>query len=259
MNFNFKNNYQSIFLVILSLIIMFQFYQLIHCEEEDNISEEPETYQETESVKDSVKESRSLKPTIKSKTKEKRKSRRVRFEEPLKEKKPEPNNIEKYGNPTDIYEDQGSRIIFWKFSEPNPWSTLYFNQTNETFTFGINHPISKSLLNEWNSIIPNLGFNDNDKHLMITTSDEESALAVINLVLSTVHEELSIKEIISSNLIDISVAKIKAHPLVRTKILEQIQEKMSVNQETIEPEDGMDLATNKLEVGAYGGNEFSFL
>jgi len=254
MNFNFKNNYQSIFLIILSLIIMFQFYQLMQKEEDETISEEPETYNETESIKDSVK------PNIKvRKNKIKSKTKRVRFLEPEKKEVVSSNGIEKYGSPTDMYEDDGNRIIFWKFSQPNPWSTLYLNQTNDTFTFGLNHPISKTLLNEWNNIIPNLGFNDKDKHLMITTSDEESALAVINLVLNTVHEELSIKEIIESNLIDISVAKIRAHPLVKTKILEQIHEKISINKETIEPEDGMDLATGKLDIGAYGGNEFSFL
>lgn len=235
---------------------MFQFYQLIQNEEDETISEEPETYNETESIKDSVKPDIKVK---KAKAKAKSKNKRVRFLEPEKKEVVSSNGIEKYGSPTDIYEDDGNRIVFWKFSQPNPWSTLYFNQTNNTFTFGLNHPISKTLLNEWNNIIPNLGFNDKDKHLMITTSDEESALAVINLVLNTVHEELNIKEIIESNLIDISVAKIRAHPLVKTKILEQIHEKISINQEIIEPEDGMDLATGKLDIGAYGGNEFSFL
>ena len=77
MNFNFKNNYQSIFLIILSLIIMFQFYQLMQNEEDETISEEPETYNETESIKDSVK------PDIKvKKAKEKSKNKRVRFLEP---------------------------------------------------------------------------------------------------------------------------------------------------------------------------------
>lgn len=231
---------------------MFQFYQLMQNEEDDIMSEEPETYNETDSVNDSVK------PNIKVK-KTKTKTKRVRFLEPEKKEKVSSNGIENYGSPTNIYEEDGNRIVYWKFSQPNPWSTLYFNQTNNTFTFGLNHPISKTLLNEWNNIIPNLGFNDKDKHLMITTSDEESALAVINLVLSTIHKELKIEEIIESNLIDISVAKIRAHPLVKTKILEQIHEKTSINKETIEPEDGMDLATSKLDIGAYGGNEFSFL
>jgi len=227
--------------------------------EDDDISEEPETYNETESIRDSVKSEKRVK-SVKSKSRRNSKTnKRVRFLEPEKKPEPKQSGIEKYGTPTDIYEDDGSRIIYWKFTQPNPWSSLYFNQTNNTLTFGLNHTISKQLLDEWNKIIPNLGFNDRDKHLMITTSDEESALAVINLVLSTVHDELTIKEIIESNLIDISVAKIKAHPLVRTKILEQIQEKMSISQETIEPEDGMDLATSKLEIGAYGGNEFSFI
>lgn len=234
---------------------MFQFYQLAKTEDVDNeetISEEPVTYNESESINDSIKSEHNIK-TVKTKDK------KVRFVEPLKENSINTNGIEKYGNPNNIFDENGSRILFWKFVQPNPWSTLYFNQTKNTFTYGLKHSISKKLLNEWSKIIPNLGFNDSEKNIMITTSDEVSALAVINLVLNTINDELTIKEIIDSNLINISVSKIKAHPLVKTKILEQINEKILINKEIIKPDDGMDLATNKLDIGAYGGNEFSFL
>lgn len=236
-NFNFKNNYQVIFLVILSIIITFQIYQLFKSEdkidESSTSSSEIETYHETESIG-------------------------PRVEKKEKVKVINDDKLSKYGSPHDVFEDNGSRIMYWKLKK-DPWACLYYNTTNNTFTFGIDHIISKELIVEWNKIIPNIGLNEKDKLLMITSTDEESALAVINLVLSTVHKELTIDEIIKSNLIDISVNKIRAHPLVRTKIHEQVMEKISISNGTIEPEDGLDLATTDMKVDAYGGNEFSFV
>lgn len=244
MNLNFKNNYQVIFLVILCIIIVFQIYQLFNKNDtldEDSSSSEVETYtyHETESIQQ-------MKP------------RTQKIQNSIKAIQPETNKLSKYGNAHDVFDDNGSRIMYWKFNN-DPWACLYYNSTNDTMTFGINHIISNELLASWKKVIPNVGFNDKDKLLMITSTDEESALAVINLVLSTIHQELTIDEIMNSNLIDISVNKIRAHPLVKTKILEQVNEKISISKEKIEPDDGLDLATNDLNIDAYGGNEFSFL
>tara|TARA_B110000908_G_scaffold165177_1_gene214213 strand:+ start:1148 stop:1897 length:750 start_codon:yes stop_codon:yes gene_type:complete len=249
MNFNLKNNYQTIFLVILSVIIIFQFSQLLQRNEnEEYNSSEAESYSELESIKESSKKILKLD-----------KSKKMLKLDKSKMLNKSSNVNDKYGSPSDIFDDKGSRIIYWKFSKPNPWSCLYFNQTKNTYTFGLNHMIDKKLLEEWNKIIPNIGVNDKEKMLMITSNDEESALAVINLVLSTSHNELSIKEIMESNLIDVSVSKIKAHPLVKSKILEQIISKLSTNKEQIKPDSSLDLATQKIDIGAYGGNEFSFI
>ena len=247
MNFNLKNNYQTGFLVLLSVVILFQFYQLLQEQEyeiEVSGSSEIETYNESESDKEPKKKSKG--------------GKKIKAPE-IKNNQQSSGPTQKYGNPTDIFDDKGNRIVFWKFPKPIPWSSLYFNQTKNTYTYGLNYIISKEKLEEWNKVIPNLGFNDSEKQIMITTQDEESALAVINLVLSTVVNELTIKEIMDTNLIDISVSKIRAHPLVKSKILEQINEKISSNKEKFKPESNIDLATNKVGIGAYGGNEFSFI
>ena len=115
---------------------MFQFYQLVQTEEvkdEEVISEDPETYNESESINDSIKSDHSVK-NVKTVKTVKNKTKKVRFVEPLKENSINTNGIKKYGNPTDIFDDEDSRILFWKFEQPNPWSTLYFNQTKNTFT-----------------------------------------------------------------------------------------------------------------------------
>lgn len=251
MNFNFKNNYQIIFLVILSVIILFQIYHLFNedCKnevEESSDSSEVETYQETESVNN--KNIKRINAPVSS-----------NLVVGSKDSKFAPTNkLEKYGQPSNIFDDNGSRIMVWQFKE-GPWLNLYYNSTKNTFTFGINATISKQLLQEWNNIIPNIGFNEQNKFIAVTTEDEESALAVANLVLSTIHQELTTKEIIESNLLEISLAKIRAHPLVRTKILEQINEKLSTNKNQVKSEHSIDLATTSMNIDAYGGNEFSFI
>ena len=240
MNLNLQKNSQPIFLGILSIIILFQLFQLykkesvIYDNSESSYSD-IDTYNETDSPANQPLIHSANQPTNTH------------------------NKLERYGQPTNIYDDKDNRIIYWKFSNYNPWSTLYYNKTKDIFTFGITQTISKDLLLEWTKIIPNIGVNEKDNQLMITTSDEESALAILNLILSTIHNELTLEEILTSKLIDISVAKIKAHPLVKTKILEQITEKLQTSKEHISSDHSLDLATNKLNIGAYGGNEFSFL
>tara|TARA_B100000768_G_C11276527_1_gene376244 strand:+ start:1048 stop:1854 length:807 start_codon:yes stop_codon:yes gene_type:complete len=245
MNINFKNNYQIIFLVILSIIIAFQIYQLFNEDNKNEVvisseSSEIETYQETESISNkTLKKIHNIKETKLNVSNETTK-------------------LMKYGQPTNIFDENGSRIMFWKLNN-NPWSNLYYNSTKNTFTFGLNATLDKDLLQKWTEVIPNIGFNEKENDVNITTEDEESALAVANLILSTIHKELTIKEIIDSNLLDISLAKIRAHPLVKTKILEQINEKLSNQKDNVKSDHSMDLATSKMNIDAYGGNEFSFL
>ena len=148
--------------------------------------------------------------------------------------------------------------MFWKLDN-KPWSSLHYNTSKNIFTFSLNALIEKDLLHNWNEIIPNIGYNKKDNLIMISTEDEDSALALANLILSTIHQELTIKEIVASNLLDISLSKIRAHPLVKTKILEQINEKLSNQTNQVKSDHSMDLATSKMSIDAYGGNEFSFI
>lgn len=233
MNFNFKNNYQITFLIILSVIILLQICHILNEPTTNDLTESTEfdTHQETETVNEKV-----LK----------------------KVNNPQLKRFEKYGHPTDIFDDKGSRIMFWKLNN-KPWSSLHYNISKNICTFSLNALIEKDLLHSWNQIIPNIGFNDKDSTIIITTDDENSALALTNLILSTINQELTIKEIVESNLLDISLNKIRGHPLVKTKILEQINEKLSNKINHVKSDHSIDLATSKISIGAYGGNEFTFI
>jgi hypothetical protein len=235
MEFNLKKNYQTIFLISLSIIIIVQIIYLVN--ECDDTSDAEDLY-------DNAVQETGINNVDNNFTQH--------------------DKLLKYGSPHDIFDEQESRMMFWKLKN-DPWYNLYYNSTNNKFTFGLKSQMTKKLLKEWQNIIPNIGFNDKENLIMFTTEDENSALAVANLVLSTIHDELTIKDINDSNLLQISLNKIRSHPLVKTKILEQINEKIS-NNETIKTEDTTDLATignmntlGDLNIDAYGGNEFSFL
>lgn len=180
----------------------------------------------------------------------------------------EENNLQKvdismYGTPDNVFENDGDRIFEWAFTKPNPWSKIYYNTNNETISFGLKHKIIPGIIEEWERILPNIGYS-NDL-ILVTSKDEPTALGIVNLILSTLNNEMTIKDILDNNLINISIGKIKAHPLVRTKILEQIMSKIQIKEhfnQDLKSEVTADLADkNSKSFGfdAYGGNEYQFI
>ena len=77
-------------------------------------------------------------------------------------------------------------------------------------------------LQKWKEIIPNLEFDPNTGELIIPSKDEGSALAVANLIIANLYNNLSITDILSKELLQISIAKAQAHEIVRSKLREQI-------------------------------------
>jgi len=164
--------------------------------------------------------------------------------------------IEYYGTPSNVTSNNGNRIFIWNFIEPKPWSILVNDPSLQyPLVFGFKFKTNIKQLNKWKQIIPNLEYKDNI--IYIPSKDEESALALLNLILNNLFDELSINEIVKNNLIPLSIKKIKAHTLVKNKIIDQIMEKIK-NKEPIRSEHSVDLA-NYEKINAYGGGEFAFL
>ena len=61
------------------------------------------------------------------------------------------------------------------------------------------------------------------KELIIPANDEEGALSVTNLILNNFKNKISVQDIVSKNLITISINKAKKYPIVKTKLKEQIK------------------------------------
>lgn len=179
-----------------------------------------------------------------------------------------------YGNPTNY---EAGKHIIWEFYEPNPWSKIIY-KNNEEYPFYFFIKIKIPSLNDyenWKNIINNIEFDPRSGEVIIPTGDEETALSIINLMISNFKGDISINDIVNKDLITISINKAKKYEVVKTKIKEQIRGNVNVKvKETFKdgPEFQKDLANNgeyfnidnievpkKNEYNPYEGNEFSFI
>ena len=166
------------------------------------------------------------------------------------------------------------------YSNPLPWNTVIYNPHvvyNYRFIAQIND--IKLDLTDWKQVIPNLEYVNNV--LTIPSNDEESALAILNLILNHSMKNITFQHIVENNLIPISIQKAQKYPVVKNKLKDQIIEnlnnikdfninKTSCNTDSIENIDldyKEDLATNNCkdqnnDLGkpmAYEGGEFYFI
>lgn len=156
------------------------------------------------------------------------------------------------------------------YNNPDPWTKLIIDKNNE-YPYFYHIKITIPSLNDlmkWKEIIPNIEFNPNSGELIIPSKDEGSALAITNLIISNLYNNLSLDDIISDQLIQVSIAKAQSHELVRNKLKEQIL--AATNNKTVaKPSSNFerDLATrtptqpaqvkNNDEIEAFDGNDYS--
>ena len=116
----------------------------------------------------------------------------------------------------------------WEFDKPEPWSKIILlNNAEYPYLFHIRIKIpSLNDYENWRQIVPNIDFSPQSRELIIPSRDEASALALANLILVNFMGQLSLKDILEKNLIQISIAKAKTHDIVRTKLKEQIMDNL---------------------------------
>ena len=114
------------------------------------------------------------------------------------------------------------------FNNPNPWTRIIINENNE-FPYNFHIKLKISSLNDyenWKNIIPNLNFNSKTGELIIPSKDEPSALAIANLISINIMGNMTIKNILEKNLIQISINKCKNYEVVQNKLREQLYENL---------------------------------
>ena len=110
-----------------------------------------------------------------------------------------------------------------------PWSRVLYNENNEySYYFYIKLKIpSLNDYEKWKEIIPNIDFNPNTREIVIPSKDEASALAVANLMAMNFSGSISMKEILSKDLIRVSITKAQGHDIVKEKLREQINDTLN--------------------------------
>ena len=115
-----------------------------------------------------------------------------------------------------------------EFNKPNPWTKLVVKKEDE-YPLQFHLKVKIPSLNDfqtWKQIVPNLNFDPNTGELIIPSQDEAAALALANLIVINFTGQMSLKDILEKNLIQISVTKAKSHELVQNKLRDQIVENL---------------------------------
>jgi len=267
----------NILISIVAIIVIIQFYLnfsqnksiIPNTDEKSKNKDNNDTEEESEEEKNNNKNSKNQKMTIQGET--------IIKEEPsIKDNKKieafangSNFNDFTYGQPHKVTMEVDGPLYEWFFDKPNPWSTIK-NKPNKDYSFlyclKTEVPSIDKFI-EWKNIIPNLNFNPNSRELIIPSNDEEGALSVANLILNNFKNKIKTQDIISNNLINVSINKAKNYPVVKLKLKEQIIEmmnsgKLSRGIRKAEYEEDLSKAINNREFAgpnAYNGNEHSFL
>jgi hypothetical protein len=116
------------------------------------------------------------------------------------------------------------------YDKDNIWSRIIVDKSSDyPYLYHIKVAIpSLNDLQNWIKIIPNLNFSPHTGELIIPSKDEGSALAVANLIIANLNNNISMSDIINKQLLQISIAKAQSHDLVRTKLKEQIKTNLNI-------------------------------
>jgi hypothetical protein len=128
------------------------------------------------------------------------------------------SNIETFAN--------NQRVM--TFDKPNPWTKIIIDETSQyPYLFHIKLRVpSLNDYESWKQVVPNLEFIPRSGEIVIPSKDEPSALALANLISINFTGQMSLDNILEKNLIQISIAKSKAHEVVKNKLREQILENL---------------------------------
>jgi hypothetical protein len=144
------------------------------------------------------------------------------------------NNIEHFSKNNNIEHFTEDRVK--EFTKPNPWTKLIVKKGDE-YPLHFHIKIKIPSLNDfqtWKQIVPNLNFDPNTGEMIIPSQDEAAALALANLIIINFTGQMSLKDILEKDLIQISVAKAKSHELVQNKLREQIMDNLYGNKQNVE-------------------------
>ncbi len=117
--------------------------------------------------------------------------------------------------------DSGDVLVF---NEPNPWCKVIVGTEDISKYFIRINNFDEGKYLTWKRKIDTLDYDVENKTLILETKSEPEALALINLIISNMNDDIEFDEIIQKNLIAISINKAQSHKLVCNKLVELIKE-----------------------------------
>lgn len=112
------------------------------------------------------------------------------------------------------------------------------DDTNYKKYYVIVHDFDEKKFKQWNDIIPEdeLEYIIETKEIMILSKDEKKAIAILNLIISHMQNNISMDDIIVGDLINRSIIKARKYDIVPIRLIELIKEnnKKELNQLNIQ-------------------------
>ena len=106
---------------------------------------------------------------------------------------------------------------------PEPWDKIKKKTNYNIYYIRINIFNDDNYI-KWKNITNKIDYNINNKYLIIKTPNMEEALAITNLYICCLNNEIDINEILDNDLIQLSTQKAMANNLVSLKLIELIKE-----------------------------------
>jgi len=139
------------------------------------------------------------------------------------------NNDNNDNNDNNNENDNKKEILFDK---PNPWTKILYLDEYNLYFIKIKIP-SLNDYQTWKNIVSELNFDPKTGELIIPSNSENTALAIANLIIMNLMGQITLKDIIDKNLIDISISKANNHTMIKEKIRQQIMNNLYNNNDKI--------------------------
>lgn len=104
-----------------------------------------------------------------------------------------------------------------------PWDKIDVDKDKHKYYIKINNFDENKFL-EWKKLPIKIDYDVDNKYLIIKTKSEENALAIANLFISCMNNEIDFQYIVDNDMINISRLKAKTYKMVKKKLIELIKE-----------------------------------
>jgi len=107
-----------------------------------------------------------------------------------------------------------------------PWDKIKKKSKYNVYYIKLNYFNDDNFI-KWKNITKKIDYDIDNKYFIIKTNNEAEALAITNLYVCCLNNEMDTNEIVENDLISLSTHKAKTNKLVSTKLIELIKEGQS--------------------------------
>lgn len=170
-----------------------------------------------------------------------------------------------YGTADEVFFENkqlGSQMVNYtvhryNLAVPKPWDVIDI-VPDYVYNYKYYIKLDRNIdLNQWKKLYPMIEMNEGI--LSIESNNEETAIALLNLLLNSELKNITFQEILNKDLLNVSINKLMEHKMVKPKLVDQIMENLNqLNQLKNNNLEGFN-NENENEIFTYQTNQYYFL